>query len=73
MMVLTCRITLTQPVLTGQVGGGDPNSSLSHDFLPGSALRGACIAAFLSQAGKHDLAKTTNGVRLFLSGGESFS
>lgn len=47
MNTLLINLELLEPVLVMDAGGGDPNSAASLRFLPGSALRGACIRLFL--------------------------
>lgn len=42
MKVITYQIRLLEPVLVTKLEG-DPNSAVSHDYLPGSVLRGALI------------------------------
>ena len=50
MNVLTFQIHLLEPVLVTQLGGGDPNSAVGFDFIPGSVIRGALIAKYLHGA-----------------------
>lgn len=47
MNALTFNIHLLEPVLATQPGGGDPNSAVGFDFIPGSVIRGALIAKYL--------------------------
>lgn len=47
MKALLIQLTLLEPVLPAAVGGGDPNSAVPLNYLPGSALRGAFIARYL--------------------------
>ena len=48
MIALTFQIHLLEPVLVNQLGGGDPNSAIGFDFIPGSAIRGAFIGKYLN-------------------------
>ena len=67
--VLTYRLVLRQPVLATRLAG-DPNSAVSYDYLPGSAVRGALIARYLRTRKLDTL--DGEGCRLFLSGGVRF-
>ena len=44
---LSYQITLEEPALLTSLSG-DPNSAVSLSYLPGSVLRGAAVAAWLS-------------------------
>ena len=57
MRTLRYRITLEQPVIVSSLEG-DPNSSATHDFIPGTVLRGAIIWAYLRRNGATDLDAT---------------
>jgi CRISPR-associated protein Csx10 len=46
MNAIAFRLTLEQPMLATSLQG-DPNSGVSFDYIPGSALRGALLARFL--------------------------
>jgi len=46
MKVITYTIELMEPVLVTALEG-DPNSSVSHNYLPGSALRGLFVGRYL--------------------------
>lgn len=48
MKILRYYIHLLEPTLVTALDG-DPNSAVAYDFLPGSALRGACIQRYLRQ------------------------
>jgi CRISPR-associated protein Csx10 len=48
--VITYQIYLEQPLLATQLAG-DPNSSVSFDFIPGSLIRGLLIHRHLKQQG----------------------
>jgi CRISPR-associated protein Csx10 len=67
MTVLSYRVTLLGPVLVTALEG-DPNSAVAFDYLPGSALRGVLIGAYLRQPGKSNLdaAADPTARRLFL-------
>jgi len=68
MKVITYRITLLEPTLVTALEG-DPNESVSFDYLPGSVLRGAVISKYLRANNLTDLdAANVNTRRLFLDG-----
>lgn len=48
MIASTFQMHLLEPVLVNQLGGGDPNSAIGFDFIPGSAIRGAFIGKYLN-------------------------
>ena len=50
MKALIYRIELLAPALLGHVEG-DPNSSVSYNYLPGSVLRGSLLERFARQRG----------------------
>ena len=50
MTAVTYRIALGEPTLATTLDG-DPNSAVSADFVPGTALRGAVIGLFLRRQG----------------------
>lgn len=69
MKAITYRIYLEQPLLATQMLG-DPNNSISFDYIPGSSIRGMLINRYIE---RHNLAETnilndTNCRRLFFSG-----
>lgn len=66
MKVITYHIRLLEPVLVTKLEG-DPNSAVSHDYLPGSVLRGALI----SRHGNIDPTDPTTR-RRFFDGGVRF-
>jgi len=70
MNVLTFQIHLLEPVLVTQLGGGDPNSAVGFNFMPGSVIRGALIAKYL-HGGKGN-ATDDDFRRLFFDGGVRF-
>ncbi|MEA4883018.1 MAG: hypothetical protein VB144_05025 [Clostridia bacterium] len=57
MRVLRYTVTLVQPVILSSLGG-DPNSSVTYNFIPGTVLRGAAIWAYLRRNGSTDLDAT---------------
>lgn len=46
MKVITFRLTAEEPILVTSFQG-DPNSDVSYEYIPGSAIRGALIGRFL--------------------------
>lgn len=74
MDALELKIHLLEPLLLTQPYTGEENSSISHDFIPGSAVRGAVIAAYKRHAanGELDLEKDAEAMRLFFGGGLVF-
>jgi CRISPR-associated protein Csx10 len=68
---LVYRVELEQPVIATAVEG-DPNSSVSSNHLPGSALRGALIARYLRRFDQDDLAGDDRARRLFFDGRTRF-
>lgn len=69
MTVLVYRITLDEPTLFTTLAG-DPNSLVSHDYIPGSVLRGMLIGAMLRGQGR-DFSLDAGHIedrRLFFSG-----
>lgn len=72
MKALTYQIHLLEPVLATQLGGGDPNSAVSFDFIPGSIIRGALIGKYLKNKGKKIDAEDVDFQHLFLNGSVRF-
>ncbi len=70
MKALTFKIHLIEPVLVNQLGGGDPNSAIGFEFIPGSSFRGAIIGKYLK--GKQVDANDEDFQRLFLNGAVRF-
>ncbi len=70
MKVVTFELHLLEPLLATQVGGGDPNSAVGLDFIPGSAIRGMVIARYRRQ-NRADAADERFR-RLFLDGSARF-
>ncbi|NWJ97164.1 MAG: hypothetical protein HXX20_15375 [Chloroflexi bacterium] len=66
MKIVAYRITLLEPVLVTSLNG-DPNSAISHDYLPGSVLKGTLIGLAMRQAklSELDLADSTTRRRFF--------
>ncbi|MCK9441503.1 MAG: hypothetical protein M0Q13_08795 [Methanothrix sp.] len=66
MKALTFDLQLLEPLLATGLGGGDPNSAVGFEFIPGSAIRGMVISRYASlnpvDAGNTDFR------RLFLDG-----
>jgi CRISPR-associated protein Csx10 len=50
MITLHYRVTLQEPTILTALEG-EPNSSVSYDFIPGSAMRGFLIGAWMRQEG----------------------
>jgi CRISPR-associated protein Csx10 len=53
MPYLTFHITLEEPAMFAALEG-EPNSSVSYDFIPGSAIRGLFISAYMRANGAFD-------------------
>lgn len=67
-VALTFRITLETPALFSALEG-EPNSAVSHPYIPGSTLRGMGVAAWLRENGTRDLDLTDAFVQdLFFNG-----
>lgn len=67
MIHLTYQLTLCEPVLV-TAPGGDPNTDLSLDYIPGSVIRGALAAHYLQNSPEEE----TAFLRLFLDGSTRF-
>lgn len=68
MKVVHYRVTLLEPALF-DAPGGEPNSTVSHPFIPGSAIRGAVIGAYLRANKANELNAADEYVkRLFFDG-----
>lgn len=68
MKIITYHITLDEPVLVTALAG-DPNTSTAFNYLPGSVLRGALIAAYMRQYQLTELDENDKQIRrLFLNG-----
>jgi CRISPR-associated protein Csx10 len=70
MNALTFNIHLLEPLLAARGGGGDPNSAVGFDYIPGSVIRGALIARYLQ--GKQLDAGNEDFRRLFFDGAVRF-
>ena len=66
MNALSISLRLATPALFPAVGNGDENSRRTAPYIPGSAIRGALIGRFQSEA--PDLTLDTEAQRLFFSG-----
>ncbi|MEL6528118.1 MAG: hypothetical protein AAFQ07_20640, partial [Chloroflexota bacterium] len=67
MRAITFRIHLNEPAIFAALEG-DPNSAVSHKFIPGSAIRGLIISLYLKQPiHEGDFATNQDTVRCFLS------
>ncbi len=70
MKALTFKLHLLEPLLATRLGGGDPNSAVGFDFIPGSMIRGMVIGRY---APTHTAdAADPSFRRLFLNGGVRF-
>ncbi|HOK59105.1 MAG TPA: hypothetical protein PL047_08875 [Methanothrix sp.] len=49
MKALTYEIHLLEPLLATRLGGGDPNSAVGFEFIPGSLVRGMVIGRYAPQ------------------------
>ncbi len=73
MIAITYELCALQPLLLTRLEG-DPNSSVSYPYVPGSAIRGALIGRYLAwrrrkRAGEpHDLMEDKDVRRLFFEG-----
>lgn len=68
MKALSYTITLEEPLLATSLHG-EPNSSVSLNYIPGSLLRGALIARYLhGKAADYDLPHDDDARRLFFDG-----
>ena len=55
MKALLLELKLISPALFMDVNSGDPNSAASLEYIPGSALRGALIGAYLRETGNSEV------------------
>ena len=46
MKALTFELHLLEPLLATRLGGGDPNSAVGFEFIPGSMIRGMMISRY---------------------------
>lgn len=70
MKALTFDLQLLEPLMATRLGGGDPNSAVGFEFIPGSAIRGMMISRYAKQNPVD--AGNTDFRRLFLDGGVRF-
>ena len=70
MKMLTFHLHLLEPLLATRLGGGDPNSAVGFEYIPGSMIRGMVIARY-RQKYLADAADATFR-RLFLEGSVRF-
>jgi CRISPR-associated protein Csx10 len=66
MKALTFELYLLEPLLATRLGGGDPNSAVGFEYIPGSMVRGMVIARY-RQKRTVDAADATFR-RIFLDG-----
>jgi CRISPR-associated protein Csx10 len=67
MIAIPYTVVLEQPLLATTLLG-DPNSSVSYDYIPGSMIRGALIRRYLGDHTLPDVAGDPECQRLFFSG-----
>lgn len=73
MKALTFNIHLLEPLLVNDISGGDPNSAIGFEFIPGSVIRGALIGKYLQGKTKYSIdAEDTEFRELFFDGAVSF-
>lgn len=70
MKALTFELHLLEPLLAARLGGGDPNSVIGFEFIPGSSIRGMVIALY-TKLHTPDASNSTFR-RLFLDGSVRF-
>lgn len=70
MKALTFELHLVEPLLATRLGGGDPNSAVGFEFIPGSMIRGMLIARYTKQHPAD--AANPNFRRLFINGSTLF-
>lgn len=70
MKALTFELHLLEPLLATRLGGGDPNSAVGFEFVPGSMIRGMVIAWYMQQHSADATDATFR--RLFLDGDTRF-
>lgn len=72
MKALTFEMFLEQPVIVSQPSAGEENSTVSANYIPGSALRGAFIALFLNKHPGIDVSQSIEHRRWFFTGDNAF-
>jgi len=70
MKALAFQLHLLEPVLATRLGGGDPNSAVGFEFVPGSMIRGMIIGRYTREHPAD--ATNTTFRRLFLDGSTRF-
>ncbi|MEJ5346110.1 MAG: hypothetical protein WHS83_14460 [Chloroflexus sp.] len=70
MKALTFELHLVEPLLATRLGGGDPNSAVGFEFIPGSMIRGMLIARYTKQHSAD--AANPDFRRLFIDGSTLF-
>lgn len=66
MIAIKYCLRAEQPLLLTALEG-DPNSSVSFEYIPGSMIRGMLISRYLKQYKLHDLLSDETATRLFFS------
>lgn len=71
MKTLVITIHTIEPLLLSKPASGEENSSTTYDHIPGSAIRGAVIQAYMNQKDKQelDIHEDSPDRRLFFDGG----
>ena len=70
MKAVTYELYLLEPLLATRLGGGDPNSAVGFDFIPGSMIRGMVVGRYARQNSLDATDATFR--RLFLDGSVKF-
>ena len=65
MKALVFTLILREPVLISQTLDGDPNSAISHGYIPGSTIRGVLAHRYQIQKNLQDMAAEPDARRLF--------
>lgn len=65
MNALSFVITLQEPVLAAYPNAGEPNSAVTHGYIPGSMIRGAMVRAMLQKYPGIDVAADPEKRKLF--------
>ena len=68
MKAIIFNLVLQEPLLATQANSAEPNSSISHSYIPGSMIRGALVGRFVKKYKVSDLANDETGYDMFLSG-----